>query len=77
MAHMSYTLNSLKKVIWGIIQRSIGGVFKEDTRGLDHRSYRYPQVQSLALNSKIQSGRRSLRRIRSCPWLCGSLAEPW
>ena len=39
MAHMGYSLNSLKGVIWGIIWGSIIGVIKGDTRSLDNGSY--------------------------------------
>ena len=36
---MSYSLNSLKGVIWGIIWRTTIGVIKGDTRSLDYSSY--------------------------------------
>ena len=37
---MSYSLNSLKGVIWGIIYGTIIGAIKGDTRSLDYSSYR-------------------------------------
>ena len=36
---MSYSLNSLKGDIWGIMSGSIIGVIKGDTRSLDSSSY--------------------------------------
>ena len=39
MAHMSYSPNSLKGVIWGIIYGTTIGVIKGDTRSLDCSSY--------------------------------------
>ena len=38
--HMSYSLNSLKGVTYGIIYGTIIGVIKGDTRSLDYSSYR-------------------------------------
>ena len=37
--HMSYSLNSLRGVIWGIIYGTTIGVIKGDTRSLDNGSY--------------------------------------
>ena len=37
---MSYSLNSLKGVIWGTIWGTTLGDIKGDTRGLDNSSYR-------------------------------------
>ena len=39
LAHMSYSLNSLKGVTYGIIYGTIIGVTKGDTRSLDYSSY--------------------------------------
>ena len=36
---MSYNLNSLKGVIWGIIYGTTIGVIKGDTRSLEYSSY--------------------------------------
>ena len=36
---MSYSLNSLKGVIWGIIYGTTIGVIRGDTRSLDYSSY--------------------------------------
>ena len=36
---MSYNLNSLEGVIWGIIYGTAIGVIKGDTRSLDYSSY--------------------------------------
>ena len=44
--HLSYSLNSLKGVIYGIILGSTIGVIKEDTRSLDKGSLR---VQGLGV----------------------------
>ena len=35
---MSYSLNSLRGAIWGIIEESITGVIKGDIRSLEYRS---------------------------------------
>ena len=37
---MSYNLNSLKGVIWGIIYGTTTEVIRGDTRSLDYSSYR-------------------------------------
>ena len=37
--HMSYSLDSLHGVTWGIIHGSIIGVIKRDVRSLDYNSY--------------------------------------
>ena len=37
---MSYSLNSLKGVIWGIMYETTIGVIKGDTMSLDNGSYR-------------------------------------
>ena len=42
--HMSYSLNSLKGVIWGTIKGTTIGVIKGDTRSLDYGSYHYYRV---------------------------------
>ena len=36
---MSYSLNPLKGVLWGIIHGSVIGLIKGDTRSLDYGSY--------------------------------------
>ena len=43
---MSYSLNSMKGVIWGIRQGTTIWVIKGDTRSLDYSSYGF-QVQAL------------------------------
>ena len=40
--YMSYGLNCLKWVIWGILQVSIIGLAKGDTRSLDYSSHEAP-----------------------------------
>ena len=37
--YMSYNLNSLKGVIWGIIYGTTIGIIKGDTRSLDYSSH--------------------------------------
>ena len=44
---MSYSLNSLGKVIWGIIYGTTIGVMKGDTRSLDYGSYELYSLNSL------------------------------
>ena len=47
---MTYTLNSLKGVIQGIIQGTTIGVIKGDTRSLDNSSYSLPGPQNWGKN---------------------------
>ena len=43
VAHMYYSLNSLKGVIYGIIEGTTIEVIKGDTRSLDYSSHNYIQ----------------------------------
>ena len=47
---MSYSLNSLKGVIYGILWGTIIGVIKGDTRSLDNGSY---ELQSKLVSSLV------------------------
>ena len=50
---MSYTLNSLKGVIWGIIYGTTIGVIRRDTRSLDYSSHK-PQVDQTRRCASLQ-----------------------
>ena len=60
--HMSYTLNSLKGVTWGIIYGTTIGVTKGDTRSLDNGS----NISGLPNNECLSWSRGP--RIRDSIW---------
>ena len=45
--HISYSLNSFKGVIWGIIQGTTIGFINGDTRSLDNGSHRRTGISQL------------------------------
>ena len=60
---MSYSLNSLKGVIWGIIYGTTIGVIRGDTRSLDYSSGRRPVLRNAILSSTRRETPQSLKVI--------------
>ena len=70
---MSYNLNSLKGLIWGIVYGTITGLIKGDTRSLDYSSYekmkRFPVLRKTAAIATAVESKEPHSLLPTALWL--------